>query len=84
MIADSGGAFASYLPPSRSRSRASGNQLSAIIHQLTDLPAAMNPRRLKSVYERNNRVRREGTANLIGAARAAGVSRLVVQSMGTW
>ena len=50
---------------------------SAIIHQLTDLPAAMNPRRLKTIYERNNRVRREGTANLIAAARAAG-GRIVV------
>ena len=57
---------------------------SAIIHQLTDLPAAMNPRRLKTIYERNNRVRREGTANLIAAARAAGVARLIVQSMATW
>lgn len=56
----------------------------AIIHQLTDLPAAMNPRRLKTIYQRNNRVRREGTANLLAAARAAGVSRLIVQSMGTW
>jgi nucleoside-diphosphate-sugar epimerase len=57
---------------------------SAIIHQLTDLPAAMNPRRLKAIYESNNRVRREGTANLIAAGRAAGVSRIIVQSMGTW
>jgi nucleoside-diphosphate-sugar epimerase len=56
----------------------------AIVHQLTDLPAAMNPRRLKTIYERNNRVRREGTANLIAAGRTAGVPRIVVQSMGTW
>jgi len=56
----------------------------AIIHQLTDLPAAMNPRRLTMIYEGNNRVRREGTENLIAAGRAAGVSRIVVQSMGTW
>lgn len=57
---------------------------SAIIHQLTDLPPAMNPRQLKTIYERNNRVRREGTANLLAAARAAGVSRFIVQSMATW
>jgi nucleoside-diphosphate-sugar epimerase len=56
----------------------------AIIHQLTDLPTAMNPRRLKAIYEANNRVRREGTANLIAAGRTAGVPRMVVQSMGTW
>jgi nucleoside-diphosphate-sugar epimerase len=56
----------------------------AIIQQLTDLPAALNPRRLKAIYERNNRVRREGTANLIAAGRTAGVPRIVVQSMATW
>lgn len=56
----------------------------AIVHQLTDLPAAMNPRKLSAVYERNNRVRREGTANLVAAARNAGVTRFIVQSMGTW
>jgi nucleoside-diphosphate-sugar epimerase len=55
----------------------------AIIHQQTDLPAAMNPRRLKTIYQGNNRVRREGTANLIAAGREAGVSRFVVQGMGT-
>lgn len=56
----------------------------AIINQLTDLPAAMNPRKLEAIYARNNRVRREGTANLIAAAREAAVARLVVQSMATW
>lgn len=56
----------------------------AIVHQLTDLPRTMNPRRLGAIYERNNRVRREGTRNLIAAARHAKVGRIVVQSMGTW
>jgi nucleoside-diphosphate-sugar epimerase len=56
----------------------------AIVHQLTDLPASMNPRKLRAIYARNNRVRREGTANLLAAAAAASVSRLIVQSMGTW
>jgi nucleoside-diphosphate-sugar epimerase len=56
----------------------------AIIHQLTDLPASMNPRQLEAVYERNNRVRREGTRNLVAAAVQSGVRRFVVQSMATW
>jgi nucleoside-diphosphate-sugar epimerase len=56
----------------------------AIIHQLTDLPAAMNPRKLDETYERNNRVRREGTRNLLAAAVQSGVKRFVVQSMATW
>jgi nucleoside-diphosphate-sugar epimerase len=56
----------------------------AIINQLTDLPAAINPRQLDAIYERNNRVRREGTRNLIAAAVQSGVRRFVVQSMATW
>jgi nucleoside-diphosphate-sugar epimerase len=56
----------------------------AIVHQLTDLPASMNPRKLSAVYERNDRVRREGTASLLAAAKNAGVTRFIVQSMGTW
>jgi nucleoside-diphosphate-sugar epimerase len=56
----------------------------AIVDQLTDLPGTMNPRKLHEIYERNNRVRREGTRNLIAAARQANVSRMIVQSMGTW
>jgi 2-alkyl-3-oxoalkanoate reductase len=56
----------------------------AIIHQLTDLPASMNPRQLAAIYERNNQVRRDGTRNLIAAARQANVGRMIVQSMATW
>lgn len=43
------------------------------MHQLTDL----------SVYDTdaNARLRREGTANLVAAARAAGVDRMIVQSI---
>jgi nucleoside-diphosphate-sugar epimerase len=56
----------------------------AIIHQLTDLPASVNPRKLDEIYERNNRVRREGTRNLVAAAVQSGVRRFIVQSMATW
>jgi nucleoside-diphosphate-sugar epimerase len=55
-----------------------------IVHQVTDLPASMNPRQLRQIYERNNRARGEGAANLIAAAHAANVRRMVVQSMATW
>ena len=56
----------------------------AVIHQLTDLPAAMDPRNIDDLYARNDRVRREGTRNLLEAARLASVPRFVLQSMGTW
>jgi nucleoside-diphosphate-sugar epimerase len=56
----------------------------AVIHQLTDLPAAMDPRNIDDLYARNDRVRREGTRNLLEAASLASVPRFVLQSMGTW
>lgn len=52
-----------------------------VIHQLTDLPASLDPARMPEAIVRNAQVRREGTANLVAAARAAGVERLVAQSI---
>jgi nucleoside-diphosphate-sugar epimerase len=45
----------------------------AVLHQLTDLSAADGAA--------NSRVRREGTRNLVDAAKAAGVRRIVAQSI---
>ncbi|WP_037601316.1 NAD-dependent epimerase/dehydratase family protein [Streptacidiphilus rugosus] len=45
----------------------------AVLHQLTDLSAADGAA--------NGRLRREGTRNLVDAARAAGVERIVTQSI---
>jgi nucleoside-diphosphate-sugar epimerase len=45
----------------------------AVIHQLTDLSDADG--------EATNRLRREGTRNLVDAARSAGVQRIVAQSI---
>src|SRR5436190_11828154 len=42
-----------------------------IIHQLTDLPAAPGTPGYEEGQRRNNRLRREGTHNLMEAARAA-------------
>ena len=56
----------------------------AIINQLTDLPASMDLRAIEAAYLRNNRVRREGTRNLLAAAASASVPRFIVQSMATW
>jgi nucleoside-diphosphate-sugar epimerase len=57
----------------------------AIIHELTDLPQVLgNMRKLGKYYAGNNRVRREGTANLVAAARNAGARRFLVQSMASW
>jgi nucleoside-diphosphate-sugar epimerase len=53
----------------------------AVVHELTDLPRVMNFRRPKEMYAGNDRVRREGTRNLVEAARAAGARRIVAQSI---
>jgi nucleoside-diphosphate-sugar epimerase len=54
-------------------------QPEVVMHQLTDLPDDLE--RLPLQLGANARIRREGTRNLIGAARAAGASRLVAQSV---
>ena len=53
----------------------------AIIHQLTDLPDVSDPAQMAVVREKNARLRIEGTRNLMAAAKAAGVRRVVAQSI---
>ena len=52
-----------------------------IIHQLTDLPSAPNTPGYEEGLERNARLRVEGTRNLVTAAKAASVGRLIAQSI---
>src|SRR5918999_2103401 len=56
----------------------------AVINELTDLPQNLNARRLKEYYAANNRVRREGTRNLLSAAVGTGVRRFLVQGSAYW
>jgi nucleoside-diphosphate-sugar epimerase len=51
-----------------------------IVHELTALPDRLDFRQ-KDVYEPTNRLRTEGTRNLLDAARAAGARRFVSQSI---
>jgi nucleoside-diphosphate-sugar epimerase len=53
----------------------------AIIHQLTDLAFAPGTPQYEEGLARNARLRIEGTANLVAAARAANVKRMVAQSV---
>jgi nucleoside-diphosphate-sugar epimerase len=53
----------------------------AVIHHLTDLTLLAESRRMREAWEANDRVRREGTANLVAAASAAGARRIVAQSI---
>ncbi|TAM51132.1 MAG: NAD(P)-dependent oxidoreductase [Paraburkholderia sp.] len=52
-----------------------------VIHQLTDLPPGLNPKAMGQAIARNARIRAEGTANLVAAARAAGSKHIVAQSI---
>jgi nucleoside-diphosphate-sugar epimerase len=52
-----------------------------LIHQLTDLPQVLGPRLDADTVARNARLRIEGTANLLAAAKAAGVRRFIAQSI---
>jgi nucleoside-diphosphate-sugar epimerase len=52
-----------------------------VIHQLTDLPKKLDPRLMGEAIVRNARIRDEGTRNLVAAANALGVRRLVAQSL---
>jgi nucleoside-diphosphate-sugar epimerase len=51
----------------------------AVMHQLTDLPDRLDE--LEAHAEANDRMRSEGTRNLIAAAQAAGADRFVAQSV---
>ena len=53
----------------------------AIIHQLTDLAFAPGTPQYEEGLARNARLRIEGTRNLVAAAKAAGVRRLIAQSI---
>jgi nucleoside-diphosphate-sugar epimerase len=53
----------------------------AIIHQLTDLAFAPGSPQYQEGLKRNARLRIEGTRNRVAAARAAGVKRMVAQSI---
>ncbi|PBC04490.1 NAD(P)-dependent oxidoreductase [Mesorhizobium sp. WSM3860] len=52
-----------------------------VIHQLTDLPAGLDPNKMGEAIIGNALVRGEGTHNLVEAAKSAGVYRLIAQSI---
>jgi nucleoside-diphosphate-sugar epimerase len=52
-----------------------------IVHLLTDLPQEIDMRRFERDTASTGRLRKQGTCNLIAAARAAGVERIVGESI---
>ncbi|MEX3931581.1 NAD-dependent epimerase/dehydratase family protein [Paraburkholderia phymatum] len=52
-----------------------------MIHQLTDLPPALDPSKMAGALAGNARIRDEGTRNLLAAALAAGSTQFIAQSI---
>jgi nucleoside-diphosphate-sugar epimerase len=52
-----------------------------VLHELTDLPPNIDPRKMEEQAAGNDRIRSEGTRNLVAAAVAAGARRVVAQSI---
>jgi nucleoside-diphosphate-sugar epimerase len=52
-----------------------------VIHQLTDLPYALEASQMTAALVRNARLRDAGTRNLVAAAVHAGVKRMIAQSI---
>jgi nucleoside-diphosphate-sugar epimerase len=53
----------------------------AVVNMLTAIPRELNPRRLATGFAMTNRLRTEGTRNLIDAAEAAGATRIIAQGL---
>jgi len=53
----------------------------AVIHQMTALPARIDPRRIERDFVLNDRLRSEGTRILVDAARSAGAGLILAQSI---
>jgi nucleoside-diphosphate-sugar epimerase len=52
-----------------------------VVHALTAIPQRLPARRIERAFTENDRVRREGTPNLVAAAQAAGARRMVAESI---
>jgi nucleoside-diphosphate-sugar epimerase len=61
-----------------------GTKPETIVHQLTSIPAAIDTRHIDRDFALTNRLRTEGTDNLLAAAREAGARRFVIQSYAGW
>jgi nucleoside-diphosphate-sugar epimerase len=58
-----------------------GSGAEVIVHQLTAIPPDLDLRNVDKDFAQTNRLRTEGTRNLLEAAREAGIHRFVAQSV---
>lgn len=52
-----------------------------VFHQLTDLPAGLDPTKIEEALESNARLREVGTKNLVNSSIKAGVKKMIAQSI---
>jgi nucleoside-diphosphate-sugar epimerase len=55
-----------------------------LIHQLTAIPPRLDMRHFDREFQATNRLRTEGTDNVLAAARRAGVRQVIAQSFAGW
>ena len=58
-----------------------GAEPEAVVHMATAIPAQINPKTMARQFEQTNRLRDEGTRNLLDAAREAGALRIITQGL---
>jgi nucleoside-diphosphate-sugar epimerase len=73
-------AIADVFEPGQVRAAMTAAPPEVVVSHLTKLPPDLNPRNMKSAYAENDRVRGEGTANVLAAAKVAGARRIIVQN----
>ncbi len=74
------GVVGDILDPRRLRELLTDVRPEIIVHQVTDVPKALDPGRTQEQFAANVLVRSVGTRNLVQAARDAGARRIVAQS----
>lgn len=53
----------------------------AVVHMATAIPAEINPKVMARQFEQTNRLRSEGTRNLLDAAQETGTQRIITQGL---
>jgi nucleoside-diphosphate-sugar epimerase len=76
--------MADVLDPEAVAAAIAAEQPEAIVHMATALAGGVDPRRFDRDFAATNRLRSEGTDNLLAAGRAVGVRRVVAQSYAGW
>jgi nucleoside-diphosphate-sugar epimerase len=73
---------ADLLDPAAVAKAVTGTGPDAIVHLATAIPAAINPKRMARDFAVTDRLRTEGTRNLLAAARESGAAKIITEGLG--